>query len=44
MNLSTAEQNTMTQLLQDESIIIRPSDKGSQIIIFDSDNYEQLIK
>ena len=34
----------MKELMNDDSIVIRPSDKGSQIVIFETQEYEQLIQ
>jgi hypothetical protein len=38
-NLTTSEQHAMRSLLSDNSIIIRPADKGSGVVVMDTDVY-----
>ena len=39
MDISSNEEEALSTLLHDESIIIRPTDKGSGIVIMNSDDY-----
>ena len=41
MNLTNKEEIALQDILKDNSIIIRPADKGSGIVIVDSDQYFQ---
>ena len=43
-NISRKENEALKQLLDDDSIIIRPSDKGSQIVIYDTEYYSKLVE
>ena len=43
-NLSSAEERAMKELIQDESIIIRPSEKGSQIVIMNTSDYTEKVE
>ena len=38
-NLSQEEEEAIQRLIRDESIVIRPADKGSGIVILDTDDY-----
>ena len=38
-NLSKAEEDALLSLLRDDSIVIRPADKGSSFVILDKDDY-----
>ena len=38
-NITRAEEKAMKELLTDQSIVIRPADKGSGIVIMDTDKY-----
>ena len=40
-NLSKDEEQALLNLVEDESIIIRPADKGSGIVIIDADDYKE---
>ena len=39
MNLTNQEEKVLQDILKDDSIIIRPADGGSGIVIVDSDQY-----
>ena len=39
-NITSNQQESMKELMNDDSIVIRPSDKGSQIVIFETQEYE----
>ena len=43
-NISRKENEALKQLFDDDSIIIRPSDKGSQIVIYDTEYYCKLVE
>ena len=38
-NLSKAEDEALLSLLKDDSIVIRPADKGSSFVILNKDDY-----
>ena len=38
-NLSKTEQRALKDLLSDDSIVIRPADKGSGIVVIDKEEY-----
>ncbi|KAK3106951.1 hypothetical protein FSP39_003763 [Pinctada imbricata] len=40
MNVTKGEENALKSLMNDNSIIIRPADKGSGIVIIDADSYK----
>ena len=49
MNITKKEHHAMRALLHDDSIMIRPADKGSGIVIMDTEKYidgleEQILK
>ena len=43
-NLSRREEVAMRDLILDDSIVIRPADKGSGIVILDAKDYESSLK
>ena len=43
-NITKKEEEALSELMKNPSIIIRPSDKGSQIVIFDKEDYVNLIE
>jgi hypothetical protein len=44
MNISTAEAKAMTDLVKDTSIVIRPQDKGSGVVILNTESYNAQIE
>lgn len=44
MNITTAEEEALRDLLSDSDIVIRPADKGSGIVILDSKHYVDEVK
>ena len=40
MNISNDEEKAMRELLYDDSIVIRPSDKSSGVVILNREDYE----
>ena len=44
MNISLNEEEALSTLMHDESIIIRPADKGFGIVIMNSDDYTQEVE
>lgn len=44
MNLSTKEKKSLQGLMNDESVVIRPADKGSGIVIMDASHYANKIE
>ena len=43
-NLTKGEELAMTELFLDDSIVIRPADKGSGIVVLDAKDYEDRLK
>jgi hypothetical protein len=43
-NISRLEEIAMKDLLEDETVVIRPADKGSGMVILDSDKYNEDIE
>ena len=43
-NLSKGEEQAVLDLLKDDSIVIRPADKGSGVVIMDTNNYLEGLK
>ena len=43
-NMNKGQKEALNDLMKDESIIIRPADKGSQIVILDIEEYRGLIE
>ena len=39
MNITKKEESAIRKLLNDNSIVIRPADKGSGIVVLDADEY-----
>lgn len=39
MNITKEEENAMREILNDNTIVIRPADKGSGIVVMDADKY-----
>ncbi len=44
MNLTKDEERALQNLMQDDSIVIHPADKGSGIVVMDYKDYDQVIK
>ena len=44
INITKQENKAMKDLLEDNSLIIRPSDKGSDIVVLDTDKYRDDIE
>ena len=42
--MNKGQKEALNDLMNDESIIIRPADKGSQIVILDIENYRGLLE
>ena len=38
-NVNDREEEAISKLMKDDSIVIRPSDKGSQIVVLDTFDY-----
>ena len=43
-NLSKTDQRALKDLLSDDSIVIRPADKGSGIVVIDTEEYVKNLK
>ena len=44
MNVTVTEEQALKSLLNDQSIIIRPADKGSGIVVLDTQDYIQQVE
>ena len=42
--MNNGQKEALKDLMNDKSIIIRPADKGSQIVILDIENYRRIIE
>ena len=43
-NLTKCEEKALSDLLEDNTIIIRPADKGSGVVVMDADDYKQRLQ